>query len=78
MARFPGETDSRSVAATLQTDGRPVEPEDVVPSPSGMGYIAGEHITASLDFAGGCTGTLLQHRFPAMDTRGPTSSRARS
>ncbi|NKB70787.1 MAG: hypothetical protein GKR89_27265 [Candidatus Latescibacteria bacterium] len=58
----------RSVAATLLTDGRPVEPGDVLPSPSGMGYIAGEHITASLDFADGCTGTLLQHRFPQMDT----------
>ena len=57
----------RSVAATLSTDGRPIEPTDVVPSPSGMGYIAGEHITASLDFAGGVTGTLLQHRFPQMD-----------
>jgi predicted dehydrogenase len=26
------------------------------------------HITATLDFASGVTGTLLQHRFPKMDT----------
>jgi hypothetical protein len=50
------------------TDGRPITPEDVVPSPSGMGYIAGEHVTAALAFASGISATLLQHRFPKMDS----------
>lgn len=54
----------RSVVATATTAGRPIAPTDVVPSPQGMGTIAGEHITATLDFAGGVTATLLQHRFP--------------
>ena len=58
----------RSVQATALTDGRPIGPEDVVPSPSGMGYIAGEHVTAALTFASGITATLLQHRFPTVDS----------
>ena len=58
----------RSVQAVALTDGRPITPEDVVPSPSGMGYIAGEHVTAALAFEGGFSGVLLQHRFPEMDS----------
>ena len=53
-----------SVVATATTDGHPITPTDVVPSPQGMGTIAGEHITATLSFADGVTATLLQHRFP--------------
>lgn len=57
-----------SVVAQLTTGGNPVTPEDVVPSPSGMGTIAGEYITATLQYEGNVTGTLLQHRFNKMDT----------
>ena len=58
----------RSVQAVALTDGRPITPEDVVPSPSGMGYIAGEHVTVALAFECGISGTLLQHRFPKVDS----------
>jgi predicted dehydrogenase len=58
----------RSVQAAALTDGRPIAPADVVPSPSGMGYIAGEQVTAALDFASGITASLLQHRFAKMDS----------
>lgn len=58
----------RSVQAMVLTDGRPITPQDVVPSPSGMGYIAGEHVTAALDFVSGITASLLQHRFAKMDS----------
>ena len=58
---------ARSVSATALTDGRPVEPGDVIQAAGGMGIIAGEHITATLDFESGITGTLLQHRFPKVD-----------
>jgi len=58
----------RSVAATLLTAGRPVAPEDVVTSAGGMGIVAGEHITAALEFESGITGTLVQHRFPEVDS----------
>jgi predicted dehydrogenase len=57
----------RRVSAGALTDGRPIGPDDVVPSPGGMGTIAGEHITASLEFDGSVTASLLQHRFPKMD-----------
>ena len=60
----------RSVNSVLSTDGRPVTPEDVIPSPSGMGTIAGEFITANLHLQGNVTATLLQHRFPEMATIG--------
>ncbi len=59
---------AQSVQAVALTDGRPITPEDVVPSPSGMGYIAGEHVTAALAFECGISGTLLQHRFPKVDS----------
>ena len=58
----------RRVTANALTDGHPIRPEDVVPSPSGMGTIAGEHITATLEFDNQVTATLLQHRFPVVDT----------
>ncbi len=58
----------KSVFAQLTTGGKPITPEDVVPSPSGMGTIAGEYITATMQYEGNITGTLLQHRFNKMDT----------
>ena len=58
----------KSVVAHLTTGAKPITPTDVVPSPSGMGTIAGEYITATLQYEGNVTGTLLQHRFPKMDT----------
>ncbi len=54
----------RHVTATGITDGHPITPEDVIPSAGGMGIVAGEHLTATLDFDNGVTGTLLQHRYP--------------
>ena len=57
-----------SIAAHLTTGGKSITPTDVVPSPSGMGTIAGEYITATLQYEGNVTGTLLQHRFGTMDT----------
>ena len=60
----------RRVYATARTDGRPIGPEDVVPSPSGMGTMAGEAISAHLEFDGGVTANLLQHRMPVVDKNG--------
>ena len=60
----------RRVYATALTDGRRIGPNDVVPSPSGMGTLAGESISAHLEFDGGVTATLLQHRMPVMDKAG--------
>ena len=57
-----------SVVTQATTNGQPIQPTDVVPSPSGMGTIAGEYISATFQFAGNVTGTLLQHRFDQMDT----------
>ena len=54
----------RRVTASLLTDGRPITAEDVVQSPAGMGTIAGQQITATLEFDEMLTGTLLQHMFP--------------
>jgi predicted dehydrogenase len=54
----------RSVAAVMLTDNHPITPADVIPSPSGMGTIAGEYITATLRFDDDVTATLRQHRFP--------------
>ena len=58
----------RSVSATAFTDGRQVTPEDVIPAAGGMGWIAGEHITANLSFDNNVTGVLLQHRLPKVDS----------
>ncbi len=61
-----------SVFAQLTTGGKPITTADVVPSPSGMGTIAGEYITATMQYEGNVTGTLLQHRFGKMDTNAYT------
>ena len=60
----------RSVVATALTDGRPITPHDAVASPNGMGTIAGENITATISFDDNVTATLLQHRFPVVDSAG--------
>ena len=53
----------RSVSASAMTDGHPITPEDVIPSAGGMGIVAGEHLTTTLDFDNGVTASLLQHRY---------------
>lgn len=58
----------RSVSAVGLTDGHPITPRDVVPSPSGMGAIACEQVTAALSFDNNVTADLLQHRFPVVDS----------
>jgi len=58
----------RSVMATAQTGGHTLTPEDVLWSPAGMGTVAGEFITATLQFAGGVTASLLQHRLNPVDS----------
>ena len=62
----------RRVHATATTDGRKVTPEDVIPSPSGMGTIVGGSITAHLEYDSGVTATLMQHRLPTVDVAGHT------
>ena len=57
----------RRVTASLLTDGRPITAADVVQSPKGMGTIAGQQITATLEYDEMLTGTLHQHMFPAID-----------
>ena len=56
------------VLADVQTNGKPITPQDVLPSPNGMGIIAGEDMTATLTFDNRVTATLLQHRFPEVDS----------
>ena len=58
----------RRVFANVCTNGKPISPQDVLPSPSGMGTIAGEDITAILDFDDRVVATLTQHRFPEVDS----------
>ena len=65
LMKFSGRC--RSVVATALTDGRPITPHDVVASPSGMGTIAGEHITATLSFDDNVKANLLHHRYPVVD-----------
>lgn len=57
----------RRVTAAVLTDGRPIEAGDVVQAPSGMGTIAGQQITATLEFDRMLTGTLHQHLFPGIE-----------
>jgi predicted dehydrogenase len=57
-----------SVVASATSGDRPVTPEDVVVAAGGMGVVVGERITATLEFDHGVTATLLQHRFPKVDT----------
>ena len=61
MIKFGGHC--RSVTAHATTRGRPITPHDVLPAPRGNGTIAGDHVTATLQFDNHVTGTLLQHRF---------------
>lgn len=56
----------RRVTASLRTGGRPVTPDDVVPSPNGMGTIAGERLSAELEFVDGVNLTLIHDRMPAV------------
>lgn len=57
----------RAVSGHVLTDGRDIAPRDVLQSPMGMGTIAGENITALLEFGNGVCATLLQHRFDHID-----------
>lgn len=57
----------RRVTANLLTNGQPITAKDIVQSPSGMGTIAGQQITATLEFDGMLTGTLHQHMFPRIE-----------
>jgi predicted dehydrogenase len=68
MIKFGGHC--RSVVATALTDGHAITPEDVVHSPSGMGTMAGEYITATLHLEGNITANILHHRFPEGDSKG--------
>ncbi|MYF97809.1 Gfo/Idh/MocA family oxidoreductase [Candidatus Poribacteria bacterium] len=62
MLRFGGHC--RSVVTQATAGGRELIPEDVLPSPAGMGTIAGEYTTSTLQFDNNVTGTLIQQRFP--------------
>jgi predicted dehydrogenase len=65
MIKFGGHC--QSVTAHATTRGRPITPHDVLPAPRGNGTIAGDQVTATLQFKNGVTGTLLQHRFDKLD-----------
>ena len=54
----------RAVSAAAMTGGAPLAPGDVQRSPLGMGVIAGERLSAILEFDRGVTATLLHHRYP--------------
>ena len=56
------------VSASALTGGRAIAPKDVIFAPGGMGYSAGERITATLEFGHNVTATLLQHRLPRVDS----------
>lgn len=58
----------RALSAACLSDGHPVGPHDAVEAAGGMGLVAGEHITAVLEFAAGITGVLVEHRFPRVDS----------
>lgn len=58
----------RRVTAVATTGGRACEAKDVRCAPMGMGFVVGEHITATLDFGGNLTATLLLHRFATIDS----------
>lgn len=65
MLAFTGRC--RRVTAHALTGGRPIHPEDVVQAPMGAGVIAGEDITALLEFESGLGATILEHRRPGME-----------
>ena len=50
--------------ALAQTGGRLITAADAVSSPEGMGVIAGEFLTATLQLDPGVTATLIHHRLP--------------
>ena len=58
----------RSVMANGTVAGRRPTPEDVLMAPGGMGVVAGERLTAVLEFADSVSGVLLQHRLPKVDS----------
>ncbi len=58
----------KRVSAYAQTGNLPVTPKDVIRSAQGMGVIAGEKITALLEFETGITAVLLQHRFDKINS----------
>lgn len=66
MLRFGGHC--RSVVTQATAGGRELIPEDILPSPAGMGTIAGEYTTSTLQFDGNVTGTLIQQRFPIVSS----------
>ena len=66
MIRFGGHC--RSLVTQATAGGRNLTPEDVLPSPAGMGTVTGEYVTASLQFDNNVTGTLIQQRFPKVDS----------
>lgn len=66
MIRFGGHC--RSLVTQATAGGRELTPEDVLPSPSGMGTVTGEYVTASLQFDNNVTGTLIQQRFPRVES----------
>lgn len=57
----------RSVSGHVLTDGRAIGPQDVLQAPMGMGIVAGENITALLEFETGVCAAWLQHRFECID-----------
>lgn len=57
----------RSVSGHVLTDGRAIGPHDVLQAPMGMGIVAGENITALLEFETGVCAAWLQHRFERID-----------
>ena len=57
----------KAVSGHVLTDGRQIAPEDVLTAPQGMGIMAGENVTALLEFENGVCAVLLQHRFERID-----------
>ncbi len=66
MLRFGGHC--RSIVTQATAGGRQLIPEDVIPSPAGMGTVVGEYTTSTLQFDGNVTGTLIQQRFPKVSS----------
>lgn len=57
----------RAISAMATTGGHPIEPDDVLQAPLGMGVIAGDHITALLEFDHDVHATLEHRRYPTVD-----------
>ncbi len=57
----------QGVSAVATVAGRPITPEDVVVAPGGMGIVAGERITAMLDFPAGVVATVMCRHLPRAD-----------